>query len=177
MLAHHQARADGFSLAWSLAHDPNITMRLSGDQIATVGRERKLVLNDAQRATLSKYARNVPKVIGVESIGEPDCSCCISSAMWTATSEVTIWTQRLSRDKDGSKWYYECRLKPGYYTLDAEGQMFSGGKPVTWQDFEAAALARKPGVFIQLSLPSNPSESLMKRVKEFKAKNHFYYRL
>jgi len=62
-------------------------------QITTVGRERKLILSDAQRNTLSKYVRKVPKTLGVESVGEPDCSCHISSAMWTATAEVTIWTE------------------------------------------------------------------------------------
>src|SRR4051812_40658867 len=96
-------QADGFSLERALAHDPHVTLKLTEEQRTSVGRERKLVLNKTQRTMLAKHARKVPRVLGVESLGEPDCSCHIASAMWTATSEVTIWTERLSWDKDGSR--------------------------------------------------------------------------
>jgi hypothetical protein len=115
--------------------------------------------------------------LGVESLGEPDCSCHISSALWTATAEVTIWIERLRSDADGSKFYYEVRRKPGYYTANAKGDLFAAGKPVSWPAFEAAVLAKKDGEYIQLSLPPTEPKNFTERVRELKARKNFNHRL
>jgi hypothetical protein len=169
-------RADGFSLEWALAHDPYVTLKLTEEQRASVGRERKLVLNEAQRTMLAKHARKVPRVLGVESPGEPDCSCHIASAMWTATSEVTIWTRRLSWDKEGSRIYYECRQKPGNYTMDADGQIYAAGQPIPWEAFRSAVFAAKEGE-VQLALPPSLPQSLEDRIERLKKRKNFFYRL
>lgn len=173
----HQARADGFRLDWARENEAHIVMQLSPEQIATVGRERKLHLTDSQRDTLSKFTKKVPRILGVESLGEPDCSCHISSALWTDTNEVTIWVERLARDPDGSRAYYEVRHKQGYYTADAEGHIYAAGKPITWKQFEQAVLAKKEGEYIQLSLPPIEPRDFSERVRRLKAKMNFNHRL
>lgn len=80
--------ADGFSYLRARERNAHIVLQLSPDQVETVGRERKLVLTETQKKTLAKFTKRPPSVLGVESLGEPDCSCHISSALWTATSEV-----------------------------------------------------------------------------------------
>ena len=177
LLLHGPAWADGFDLARSRKNEPHLVLRLSPEQVDTVGRERKLILTESQQETLARFTKKVPRALGVESLGEPDCSCCISSALWTATAEVTIWTERLRVDPDGSKAYYQVRKKRGHYTTDAQGELFAAGRPVTWASFEAAVLARKEGQTIQLSLPPTPSKALAKRVRELKARASFSERL
>ena len=175
--ALHQARADGFRLDWAREHEPHIEMQLSAEQIAAVGRERKLHLTNDQRETLSKFTKKVPRILGVESLGEPDCSCHISSALWTETNEVTIWIERLARDPDGSRAYYEVRHKRGYYTADAEGRIYAAGKPITWEQFERAVLAKKEDEYIQLSLPPTEPRDFTTRVRRLKARMNFNHRL
>ena len=152
-------------------------MQLSPEQSTVVGRERKLHLTGPQRETLSKFAKKVPRTLGVESLGEPDCSCHISSALWTDTNEVTIWIERLASDPDGSRFYYEVRHKRGRYTADAEGRIFAAGKPITWKQFERAVLTKKEGEYIQLSLPPREPGDFTARVQRLKAKVNFNHRL
>ncbi len=171
------ARADGFRLDWAREHEPHIVMQLSPDQVATVGRERKLILTEGQRETLARFTKKIPRVLGVESLGEPDCSCHISSALWTATSEVTIWIDRLQRDPDGSKAYYKVRRQRGYYTANANGELFTAGQPVSWPAFEAAVLRKKEGEYIQLSLPPTEPNNFTARIRELKARANFNHRL
>ena len=175
--AWNQARADGFRLDWAREHEAHIVIQLSPEQTATVGRERKLHLTDSQRETLSKFTKKVPRLLGVESLGEPDCSCCISSALWTDTNEVTIWVGRLARDPDGSRAYYDVRHKQGHYTADAEGRIYAAGKAITWEQFERAVLAKKEGEYIQLSLPPIEPKDFSTRVRRLKAKMNFNHRL
>lgn len=172
-----EVQADGFSLLWAREHEAHIVMQLSPEQVAAVGRERKLVLTPEQRESLTRLAPNVPKVLGVESLGEPDCSCCISSAMWTDTKEVTIWIERLTRDRDGSKRYYECRTKPGFYTMDAGGQIFAAGQPVSWRQFQAAVLAAKEDDYIQLSRPPKVPSMVEFRMARLIKQKLFFFRL
>lgn len=172
-VALQHARADGFSLDWAREHEPHIVMQLSPEQVATVGRERKLELTGAQLETLSKFTKSVPPVLGVESLDEPDCSCHISSALWTATNEVTIWVERLARDPDGSRAYHEIRHKPGYYTADAEGRIYAAGKPISWEEFEKAVLAKKEDDHLQLSLPPAEPRAFATRVRRLKARMNF----
>lgn len=75
LAVHVSAWADGFRLTWARENEPHIVMQLSPDQVAAVGRERKLLLTQSQRETLAKFTKKVPPVLGVESLGEPDCSC------------------------------------------------------------------------------------------------------
>jgi len=169
--------ADGFSYLRARERNAHIVMQLSPDQVETVGRERKLVLTEAQKETLAKFTKRPPSVLGVESLGEPDCSCHISSVFWTATSEVTIWIERLSRDPDGSKDYYEVRNQPGYFTANASGEIFAAGKPVSWAQFKAAVLAMKEEEYVQLSLPPTQPKDFAARVRRLKETKNFYYRL
>lgn len=169
--------ADGFSLAWSLKNEPHVVLELTPDQVATVGRERKLVLTDAQRATLKQRVKKVPKVLGVESPGEPDCGCCIAPAFWSATNQMIIWTRRLAADKDGGRHYHELRLKPGRYTADAQGQIYAAGQPVTWKQFEAAVRAKQEGEYLQLSMPPEEPRDFAARVERLKKRKHFFFRL
>lgn len=176
-IALPQARADGFRLDWAREHEAHIVMQLSPEQTALVGSQRKLHLTDSQRETLSKFTKKVPRIIGVESLGESDCSCHISSALWTATNEVTIWVERLARDPDGSKAYYEVRSKRGYYTADAEGRIYAAGKAISWEQFEKAVLAKKEDEYIQLSLPPRELKEFTTRVRRLKARMNFNHRL
>ena len=169
--------ADGFQLSWSLKHESHVVLRLTEEQVSLVGRERKLILTKAQREKLLKYSKTVPESLGVESLGEPDCSCCLGSTLWTATDQVTVWTDRLARDADGSKRYYEVRQKKGYYTADASGQIYAAGRPVTWEEFEKAVKRKKEGQYIQLSLPPNQPKDFSTRVRSLKERHHFYNRL
>ncbi len=172
------ALADGFRLEWAREHEAHIVMQLTPEQVATVGRERKLVLTPAQRETLATFAKNVPKVLGVESLGEPDCSCILSSALWTDTTEVTIWVRRLAHDKDGSKYYHEIRKKPGYYTADADGRIFAAGKEVKWAEFEAVVLRSTEGAGgVQLSPPPKEPKELTAKLKRLRAKKPISTRL
>jgi len=177
LLLLESARADGFSLTWARENEPHIVMQLSPDQVATVGRERKLILTPGQRETLAKLTKKSPRVLGVESLGEPDCSCHISSAFWTATNEVTIWLDRLANDPDGSKIYYQARRKRGLFTANANGEIFAAGRPVSWRAFEAAVFARKDGEYLQLSLPPTEPKDFAKRISKLNARKNFYYRL
>lgn len=181
MFSVGRARADGFELKRALAQDRHATLKLTPEQIELVGRERKLVLNDAQRAHLASFVKRVPKVLGVESPGEPDCSCHISSAMWTATSEVTIWLDRLAYDRDGSKEYYELRRQPGHFTANARGEIFAGGRPIAWPDFVAAVMAWKNAGadrgYLQLSRPPEQPESFRKKADWLWTQKHYYSRL
>lgn len=172
------ALADGFILERARENKSHIEMQLSPEQVATVGRERKLVLTPSQRETLASFAKNVPKVLGVESLGEPDCSCCLSSALWTDTNEVTIWVQHLPYDKDGSKWYHEVRKKPGHYTADANGRIFAAGKEVKWAEFESVVLKSTEGAGgVQLSLPPKEPKELASKLKRLRAKRYIGTRL
>lgn len=167
-------RADGFNLDWARENQAHIVMKLSPEQITTVGRERKLILTDSQRRTLSKFTKKEPRILGVESIGEPDCGCCISSVFWTATNEVTIWIERLVDDEERNNWYYEVRHKAGYYTVDAEGQLYAAGKHLSWEQFERSVLASEDGKYIHLSLPPEGPEDFTARVKQLKTKNPYF---
>lgn len=95
-----QAFADGFSLTTALETSPHLTIRLSPSQISEVGRTRCLTLTKEQRDRLGRTLKSVPRVLGIESLGEPDCSCCISPAMWTDTDKVTMWIDKYSPAKD-----------------------------------------------------------------------------
>jgi hypothetical protein len=172
-----ESLADGFSYFRARERNAHVVLQLSPEQVAMVGRERKLVLTPAQRENLTSFAPKVPAVLGVESVREPDCSCCISSAMWTDTNEVTIWIERLTRDRDGSKLYYECRTKPGSYTMNVEGQIFSAGQPVTWRQFQAVVLATKEGEYIHLSRPPKVPSRLEYRLAKLMKQKVFLYRL
>ena len=169
--------ADGFSLAWAREHEPHIVMQLSSDQVATIGRERKLVLTLSQRETLAKFTKEVPEILGVESLGEPDCGCCISSALWTDTNEVTIWVQRLANDKNGSNYYHEIRKKPRHFTAYANGCIFAAGEEVKWTAFESLVLRSKDGESIQLSLPPRLPEEFASKLKLLRAQKHIGSRL
>ncbi|MES2572555.1 MAG: hypothetical protein V4710_21205 [Verrucomicrobiota bacterium] len=171
------AWADGFHLTRALENKPHIVMQLSPAQVAVVGRERKLVLTEDQRETLSQFMKKVPRVLGVESLGEPDCSCHLSSALWTATSEVTIWVNQLAHDADGSKFYHEVRRKRGHYTANANGEIFASGRPVSWSAFEAAVRGKKDGNYIQLSRPPTEPKHFTIRLRELQARAHFNSRL
>jgi hypothetical protein len=173
----HDTQADGFSHLRAREQESHVVLQLSPEQVAVVGRERKLVLTTAQRENLARFAPRVPEVLGVESVREPDCSCCISSAMWTDTNEVTIWIERLARDRDGSKLYYECRAKPDSYTMDAEGRIFSAGQPVSWRQFQAAVLSTKEGEYTQLSRPPKVPSRLEYRMAKLMKQKVFLYRL
>lgn len=169
--------ADGFSLVWAREHEAHIVIQLTPEQVAIVGRERKLVLTQAQHDTLANFKKPVPKIIGVESLGETDCSCCISSALWTANSEMTIWLDRLARDDDGSKDFFELRLEHGFYTMDVTGQIFQAGQPKSWAAFQAAVLTSKEGEYIQLSRPPLLPEAVTARIAALKERKNFQYRL
>jgi hypothetical protein len=171
------ALADGFSYAWSRENEPHIVLKLSPEQIVTVGRERKLVLSERQHRTLIKFNKAVPRALGVESLGEPDCSCHISSALWTAPDEVTIWVERLGYDRDGSRLYYEVRRKKGRYTADNDGRIYAAGQPVSWKQFEKAVLSRKDNEYIQLSLPPDAPKEFLARVERLRDRKHFSQRL
>ena len=169
--------ADGFQLSWALKHEPHVVLRLTEEQVSLVGRERRLVLTEAQRAKLRKHAKSVPDTLGVESLREPDCSCCIGSVLWTATDQVTVWTDRLARDVDGSRRFYEIRKKQGFYTADAAGQIYAAGRPLTWEEFEKALKKKKDGQYVQLSLPPIQPSEFAVRVQSLKEKHPFFYRL
>jgi hypothetical protein len=169
--------ADGFDLKWERENRLHLVMQLSPDQVLAVGRERKLTLTERQRGTLAKFTKQVPNVLGVESLGEPDCSCHVSSALWTAPSEVTIWIERLQKDTDGSKMYYEIRSKPGYYTANTKGEIFNAGKPVSWSAFEAALLSKGEQEVVKLSLPPAAPKSFTDRVQKLRARKPFNERL
>ena len=157
--------ADGFSLARSLKHEKHVVISLTPGQVIQVGRERKLELTEQQKKTIKKLSKHVPGVLGVESLVEPDCGCCISSAMWTETTKVTIWIDRLAYDKDGSKFYFECRLLPGYFTMDSTGQIFAATKPVTWIEFTKDVRLRvRRGEPRHLSLPPIVPPDIQKRL-------------
>ena len=157
--------ADGFSLNRAIAQDEPCVLRLTKTQIAQVGRERKLVLNEAQKQKLQKKTKNVPAILGVESLGEPDCSCCISSAMWTNTRTITVWIRRLAYDRTGSRFFYECRLKPGHYTMDAAGRIYIAGKPVTWDAFIADMRERvRAKLPRHLSLPPTVPSGIQRKL-------------
>lgn len=160
---HPSAWADGFRLERARELEPHIVIQLSETQVAQVGRERKLILTRRQHENLAGLKINAPSVLGVESLGEPDCSCHISCAMWTATNEVTVWLNRVQ--SDGSKWYYETRRRKGHYTADANGNIFAAGKPVSWTAFETAVLRRKEKEFMHLSMPPTPPPGFWKRVQ------------
>ena len=177
LVVHASAWADGFRLDWARENEPHVVIQLTPDQLISVGRERKLTLTQDQRSTLTKFTKKVPLVLGVESLGEPDCSCHISSALWTSTSEVTIWIERLRGDANGSRFYYEVRSKPGHYTANVEGDIFAAGKPVSWSDFEAAVLAKKDGEYVQLSLPPIVPKSFSERLQELRTRKYFGHRL
>ena len=169
--------ADGFQLSWSLKHEPHVVLRLNEEQVSLVGRERRLVLTEVQRTKLRKHAKAVPDTLGVESLGEPDCSCCIGSVLWTATDQVTVWTDRLARDADGSRRFYEIRKKQGFYTADASGQIYAAGRPLTWAEFEKALKKKKDGQYVQLSLPPIEPSEFAVRVRRLKETYPFFYRL
>lgn len=173
----HTCLADGFELSRALKNEAHVVLRLTADQVSRVGRERKLVLTVSQRTKLQKYAKEVPEALGVESLGEPDCSCCIGSVLWTATDQVTVWTDRLARDADGSKRYYEVRLQKGFYTADALGQIYAAGRPLTWDEFEKAVKKKRQGQYIQLSLPPTEPKEFAARIRSLKERYPFYYRL
>jgi len=173
----HRARADGFRLDWAKEHEAHIVRQLSPEQVTSVGRARKLQVTASQRETLFKFTKKVPRILGVGSLGEPDCSCHISSALWTATSEVTIWVERLARDPNGSRAYYEVRHKRGHYTADAVGWIYSAGKLITWDEFERVVLAKKDDEYIQLSLPPTEPREFTTRVRRLKTKMNFNHRL
>lgn len=177
IVMHTSAWADGFRLNWARENEPHIVIQLSPEQVATVGRERKLILTERQRATLARFTKKVPAVLGVESLGEPDCSCHISTALWTATSEVTIWVNRLASDKNGSKFYYEVRRQPGHYTANADGKLFFAGQPVRWSAFEAAVLKNKDGPYMQLSLPPTEPKNFAARLRSLQARGQVNSRL
>ncbi|HEV7405561.1 MAG TPA: hypothetical protein VGO11_21630 [Chthoniobacteraceae bacterium] len=177
LLPARMARADEFVLERALAREHHTTLKLTPEQIELVGRERKLILTEAQKASLARRVRRVPDVLGVESLGEPDCSCHISSAMWTANSEVTIWLDRLAYDPDGSKRYYEIRRTPGLFTANARGELFAGGRPVPWSAFEKAVLKSKDRDYIQLSRPPQEPEEFRKQADALWERKTFHRRL
>lgn len=156
------AFADGFRLQWALENERHIVVQLSEAQIELVGRERKLILTPEQRKSLPIKAKKLPEVLGVETKQEPDCGCCISSVMWTATGEVTIWLDRLKYDKDGSSYYWEVRQKPGIFTANARGEIFQAGQPVSWGKF--VAVSKLKGA--HLSFPPSPPEEFRVRIRE-----------
>lgn len=69
------------------------------------------------------------------------------------------------------------RHKRGHYTADAEGRIYAAGKPITWEQFERAVLAKKQDEYIQLSLPPTEPEGFTARVRRLKAKMNFNHRL
>lgn len=169
--------ADGFRFERAIEHEAHVVLHLTPEQIATVGRERKLILTDEQHENLKQFAKRVPRILGVESFYEPDCSCHISSALWTAKNQVTIWVKRLAYDKDGSKRYYEVRKQEGYFTADANGRIYSAGKLVPWKQFENAVKTKREGQYIQLSMPPAEVPGFTARVFRLKAKYPFFFRL
>ena len=106
-----------------------------------------------------------------------DFSFAGQSSMNPMWSFIFRLTDRLSTDKDGSKAYYEVRLKKGRFTADADGRIYSGGQEVTWEQFETAVKSKKDDEYIQLSLPPIEPPAFAARVRELKEKHHFYYRL
>jgi hypothetical protein len=152
------AGADGFSLDYKLSHDPHFFLELTDAQIETVGVWRRLDLTREQLAILRQQGVKSPKTLGVETAGEPDCSCCISSAFWFDKNHVVIWTDRLHTDKDGSAGYYKMRMEDSRYVFDANGNLFHQGKPVPIADF-LKMVTRPPAGAKQLQLSLSPGVS------------------
>jgi len=151
-----QVFADGFSLTFALETSPHLTIRLSPSQISEVGRSRSLMLTKEQRDRLGRNLKSVPRVLGVESLGEPDCSCCISPAMWTDTDKVTIWIDKYSPTKDLSKYYRDIRQKNRHFVMDANGSIFQAGKRVDFEEFIRQAKVGEHGVHLAMP-PQTPS--------------------
>jgi hypothetical protein len=172
-------RADGFVLDRALEMHPHITLELTEAQIATIGVWRRLDLTKEQLAKLRARGIKTPKILGVETLGEPDCSCCISSAFWIEKNRILLWTDRLKTDTDGSAWYYQVRSQEGHYVFDANGNLFYRGQPVTVADFQKVA-AEKPaeGTSRQVSLGPGVSPDMEAKLRKLQRKNVcFHFRL
>ncbi len=153
-----QAFADGFSLAFARETSPHLIVHLSPSQITEVGQKRSLTLTKEQQDNLTRNLKNVPQIFGVESLSEPDCSCCISPAMWTSTDKVTIWLDKYSPSKDLSKYYRDIRQEKRQFVMDADGNIFQAGQLVEFEEFVRQAKIGEHGV--HLAMPPQPPVEL-----------------
>lgn len=170
-----QAFADGFSFAFALETSPHVIVRLSPEQVIEVGRTRRLVLTEEQKKKLNYNLKNVPDILGVESLGEPDCSCCISPAMWTDTDKVTIWIEKYSSKKDLSEYYRTVRLQDRHFVMDSEGRVFQKGTEVPFDKFREIANTGEHGV--HLAMPPICPPNIKKQVDELKSEGRVSSRL
>jgi hypothetical protein len=170
--------ADGFSLDRFLQKESHTILELSDEQAESVGRFRRLELSPRQRTLVREKSGKAPRVLGVESPGEPDCSCHVSSAFWLDDRRVVVWAERLKHDRSDSKIYHQIRMRPGYFVMDIRGQLYSAGKPISLQEFERQMAApRKARAYFQLSLPPNPPPKLERRLRQIQKKYYFSFRL
>ena len=174
-LSFSQAVADGFSLTFALETSPHVIVRLTPEQVIEVGRTRRLVLTEEQKNNLGYNLKNVPDVFGVESLGEPDCSCCISPAMWTDRDRVTIWIEKYSSKKDMSEYYRTVRLKERHFVMDSEGRVFHKGTEISLDRFREIANTGEYGV--HLAMPPICPPDIKKQIDELKSKGRVSSRL
>ena len=170
-----QAFADGFSLVFALETSPHVIVHLTPEQVIEVGRTRRLVLTEEQKKNLGYTLENVPDIFGVESLGEPDCSCCISPAMWTDTDKVTIWIKKYSSKKDLSEYYRTVRLQDRHFVMDSEGRIFHKGTEVSFDDFRDIANTGEYGV--HLAMPPICPADIKKQIDDMKSKGRVSSRL
>jgi|GEM_PF-3362346 len=168
------ALADGFRLSFALETSPHVIVHLSPEQIIEVGRTRRLVLTQEQKQKLAYNLKNVPDVFGVESMGEPDCSCCISPAMWTDTDKVTIWLHKYSSEKDLSEYYRTVRQQDRHFVMDSEGRIFHKGTEVSFDRFSDIA---NTGDGVQLAMPPICPPDVEKKIDDMKSRGRVSSRL
>ena len=172
------AFADGFSLDHFLKNEPHVILKLTDRQAERVGRLRRLELSSRQHALLREKSGKAPTVLGVQSPGEPDCSCHISSAFWLNDRRVVIWTERLKYDRDGSRYYHQVRRRPGRFVMDARGRLYTAGKEITFEELERRMAApRNARTYFQVSLPPAPPPNAEEKLGRIKKKYFFNYRL
>ena len=171
--------ADRFSVDESLQKEPHTILTLSDRQTDEVGRLRRLELSPRQRTILQeKIGRRVPRVFGVESPSEPDCSCHVSSVFWLDARRVVVWTDRLKYDRSGSKDYYKIRLRPGYFVMDRHGHLYAAGQRISFQEFERRLATPRPRkAYFQVSLPPEPPRAAEKALLSIREKHQFNFRL
>ena len=170
--------ADGFSLDWFLKNEPHTILELSATQAESVGRFRRLELSQQQRTLVRGKSGKAPRVLGVESPGEADCSCHVSSAFWLDDRQVVVWTERLKYDQFDSKIYHQIRMRPGYFVMDVRGQLYAAGNPISLQEFESRiALPQKARGYSQMSLPPNPPLNIERKLRRLQKRYYFSFRL
>lgn len=160
------AFADGFRLTWALETIPHVVVILTPTQIDEVGSRRCLTLTADQKQKLSQNLKSIPRVLGVESLGEPDCSCCICPVMWTAIDRVTIWLPRYSNTKDLTKYYRTVRERDRHFVMDSKGRVFQKGKEISIDRLREIASTGEFGV--HLAMPPDWPPKIEARLKDLR---------